>query len=47
MAERRERIFDVHWEGPFKWGEHEDKPDECHVLYAIYQKIGVRSILLA
>jgi hypothetical protein len=31
-----ERIFDIYWEGPFKWGEHEDKLDECHVLYAFF-----------
>jgi len=31
-----ETIIDVYWEGPFKWGEHEDKIDNCHVIYAIY-----------
>jgi len=31
-----ERIFDIYWEGPFKWGEHEDKLDKCHVLYAFF-----------
>jgi len=31
-----ERIFDVFWEGPFKWGDHKKKLSDCHVLYAIF-----------
>ena len=32
----KERIFDVYWEGPFKWGDHEKEMKDCHVLYSIY-----------
>jgi len=31
-----EKIYNLHWEGPFKWGEHENKLKGCHVLYAIF-----------
>lgn len=33
-----EKIFDVYWEGPFKWGDHEREIKDCHVLYSIYGK---------
>jgi hypothetical protein len=33
----KEKIIDVYWEGPFKWGELEKNIDGlCHVLYTIY-----------
>ena len=31
-----ERIFDVFWEGPFLWGDHNQNIKDSHVLYALY-----------
>jgi hypothetical protein len=31
-----EKIIDVYWEGLFKWGEHEENIEDCHVLYTIF-----------
>jgi len=32
----KERIFDVYWEGPYKWEEYKKSPLDSHVLYALY-----------
>lgn len=31
-----ERIFDVFWEGPYLWGDHNQNIKDSHVLYALY-----------
>lgn len=32
----KEKIFDVYWEGPYKWDKYQKSPEDSHVLYALY-----------
>ncbi len=45
-----EKVYNVHWEGPFRWADRDDKNKimGCHVLYAIYGKHPIygRDVLL-
>jgi hypothetical protein len=37
-----ERIFNVHWEGPYKWSRRTKRVrPEYHVLYALYGALHI------
>lgn len=36
MADKKETIINIHWEGPFKWEEKDQHEKDFHCLYQIY-----------
>ena len=36
MANKKEKIINIHWEGPFIWDEKDQHQRDCHCLYQIY-----------
>lgn len=36
MAKQEKSIINIHWEGPFKWEEKDQRQKDFHCLYQIY-----------